>query len=209
MKSVRAILFDLGGVLYEIDFSKMERAFQQLNPNLSVSIFSPESQVEITYPYEKGLISTETFLSGLQKYFPGVQKDELIEAWNSLLIGLYPHAIPLLEFFSERYPVYLLSNINDLHYEAALPEIEKIKPYFKECFFSCEIGYRKPEVEAFQYVLNQIEQLPEEVLFIDDSTQNVQAALKMGLQAIHFSGKSLDELLKVMVKIDKTNIEFL
>jgi len=192
MKSnIKAILFDLGGVLYQIDYARMESAFRALNPHLEVSIFSPDSQVEITFLYERGEISTDTFLRQLQRYFPDATPQQLADAWNSLLVGLYSHSVPLLESLSNQVPLFLLSNINELHYQRAYEAIERIKPYFEECFFSFLIGHRKPERSAFAYVLNRIGMSPEAILFLDDSWKNVQVAQEMGFSAVQVQGETL------------------
>lgn len=196
--TIKNLLFDLGGVLYQIDYSKVSNALNQLNPNL---LFSQLQQHPIFDQFEIGAITPQEFRTKLNQLLQKqLSESEIDTIWNSMLIGLFPDRLELIEVLSARYPIALLSNANAIHYDYILPECEPIFKHFYKIFFSFEIGKRKPHPETFQWVLQQLQWKPEETLFIEDSPQHIHGAKQVGIQTLflqdpHTLNQQLQQLL--------------
>ncbi|AFY68715.1 HAD-superfamily hydrolase, subfamily IA, variant 3 [Thalassoporum mexicanum PCC 7367] len=187
---LQQILFDLGGVLYELDFAKFGEGMNRLRSPQSIhSIeYSLRQQPEVFSLFETGKISTAEFRDRLRSEFKLEASDEAIDhAWNSLLVGLYGDRVGMLAKLKKKYRLSLLSNINDLHLNAVEHECKELFALFEQCFFSHLIGLRKPNQDVFEHVLAGMAAQPEQVLYIDDSPQHVETAKSMGINAIHLA----------------------
>jgi len=112
------------------------------------------------------------------------------EAWNAMLIRIPEERATLLKRLSERYPLYMLSNTSSLHVEVFEPMFREsagvsIHEVFTKIYYSHEIGWHKPDHEAWEFVIRDAGIKPEETLFLDDSIHNVKASQELGFQAIH------------------------
>jgi glucose-1-phosphatase len=178
----KAIIFDLGGVLYDISFA---RAQKQLSTLTTKEIdFSLTSQSDLFSKYESGLMTTEEFLHDfrvLLEVDSNTTDGDLISAWNSLLVGLIVGRVELLSSLKKSYKLYLLSNINELHYKAVKEECKELFSQFDFVFPSYKMGMRKPEIKIYQSVLADIELSPDEVIYFDDAPQHCQAAISLGI----------------------------
>lgn len=178
----KAIIFDLGGVLYDISFAKTQ---QQLSTLTTKNIdFSLTSQSDIFSKYESGLMTTKEFLYDFRVLLDAnsnITDDDIISAWNSLLIGLIAGRIELLSSLKKSYKLYLLSNINELHYKAIKEECKELFSQFDFIFPSYKMGMRKPEIRMYQSVLADIELSPSEVIYFDDAPQHCEAATSLGI----------------------------
>ncbi|MDX1911168.1 MAG: HAD family phosphatase, partial [Saprospiraceae bacterium] len=142
--------------------------------------------------YETGGMSTEEFLQKTANGFqPPLSPEQVKNAWNSIFIGMPRHRFDWLLQLRQRYKVFLLSNINDLHErwiaeymqrEHGLSDYET--RYFDGVYFSHFIRLRKPWPEIYEYVLADAELRPEETIFFDDLPENVEAARRVGIQGI-------------------------
>lgn len=194
MTALRTILFDFGNVLIDID---VPGATQRLESHLHEDIAFTES-VKLVSPliraYETGAIQTAQFIHGILKHAkPGVNAIEIISAWNSMLIGIPRYRLGMLEMLKENFTLLLLSNTNALHIDwvhTHLREdhgIENFEErYFHGVYYSHEIGYRKPEEEAFQFVVRDAIITPENTLFIDDMEENIDTAKRLGFKTRFF-----------------------
>ncbi|MCZ2133017.1 MAG: HAD family phosphatase [Bacteroidetes bacterium] len=195
MKKIKAVIFDLGGVLYRIDHSLTRSAFARLG---TAPEFSLTEQHDLFDKYDRGTTETPDFLNELRSVF-GLRGDdtELIEAWNAMLLGAIADNIALAVKLREKMPIYLLSNINDLHYRAIKSELDTAFNQFDGLFMSYRIGMRKPDAEIYASVLNHIRYAADEILFIDDAPQNITAA---SLQGIVTQQLDTPELLPPIIK---------
>jgi FMN phosphatase YigB (HAD superfamily) len=192
-KNIKAVIFDLGGVLFDIDYKFTQQAFQQLGSNADFSeVYSQQKQAGIFDEFEKGNISPAQFREGLRKWLPSTITDKQIDnAWNALLIG-FPHdKVKLLNKIKNKYNLYLLSNTNEIHLPVVLDMIDKThttgqlgKLFIKE-YYSCRMGLRKPEKVIYERVLIENNLEPSTTLFIDDIEQNLIGAQSAGLQTLH------------------------
>jgi len=193
---IEQIIFDLGGVLIDIDYQATERAFIELGVTDFSTHYSQLNQLELFDKFEKGEISAQHFINNILKICPiGTSPNKIVAAWNAML-GKFPNEkIQLLNSLKDKIPIYLLSNTNEIHmpkvYEAWNEvSTEPMNSIFNELFISCEIGKRKPDVETFAWVCEKLAIEPIKTLFIDDSPQHIEGAKKIGLQTHYYQSSS-------------------
>ena len=194
MKNIEAIIFDLGGVILNIDYRLTAEAFQQLCPDTRglETFYSQEKQNPLFDDLEKGNIAAGDFRNKIREYLGKYFTDEVIDnAWNALLLDLPLERLEFLQSLKNKYKLFLLSNTNEIHIKAFSAYLQKLigKPdmadYFIKEYFSFNLGMRKPEIAIFEAVVNEQSLNTSKTLFIDDSPQHVEGAKKAGLQAIH------------------------
>ena len=191
-KTIDTLLLDLGGVLIDVDYQRTALAFHSLGFDDFEAQFSKAKQTPLFDRFEVGAISPEEFRDGVRSLFrPDLTDREIDACWNAMLGSIPPARIELVKSLGQRYRLLLLSNTNAIHVPAftAIIQQENGIPDFKELFegayYSCEIGRRKPDAEAFQFALAHHGAAPERTLFIDDSIQHVVGARNAGLHAEH------------------------
>ena len=190
MKNVKAIIFDLGAVILNINYQNTIDEFKKLgvkNPN---SFYSKKTQTHLFNQIETGKISQKEFLLQLQKETSDASIQQVKNAWNAMLLDLPEERIKLLKSLNQNYTIFLLSNTNALHiceFKKKLGNKEYAEFYnlFDKVYYSHKIGFRKPQAEAFTIILNQNKLAAHEVLFIDDSPQHIEGAKKLGIKTHH------------------------
>jgi glucose-1-phosphatase len=184
------IIFDLGGVIINIDYSLTSQAFAKLGlPNFD-SLFSQAKQNPLFDLYEKGLVPSSEFRNELKKYVgPSTDDATIDKAWNAMLLDVPAERLQLLKNAKATHRTFLLSNTNDIHIETFNGYLQKtfgipdLSGHFDKLYLSYKVGMRKPDKEIFDLVLSENNLQPHETLFIDDSVQHVEAAKKLGIQA--------------------------
>lgn len=182
--SIKHLLFDLGGVLYDIDLGLTRQAFADLTPlNLSDTFFTKKGQHEIFSQFEVGDMSSQTFLTQMKELLQTPADEQTIKAaWNKMLLGLVPNRVEQLQILKEKYPIALLSNNNAVHFEYLYADCLPLFHQFEQLFFSHIIKKRKPDVESYYFTLDKLGWKAEETLFIEDSPPNLAGARAAGLQ---------------------------
>lgn len=204
--AVEAVVFDLGGVILDVDFHRSLAAFRGLNlPGLDARDLLADNDTPFRN-LELGLVSPEAFLAQLKAHYPAlgtVSEQPIWTAWFAMLLPFERRRVELLRRLSEEYPIYLLSNTN-LPHRIRFREMyaEQIGGYFDElftrCFYSDELHLRKPDGEIYRYVASQIGIPSEKILFIDDNASNVAQARSEGWQAHHLtSGEQITNLFEL------------
>jgi len=190
MNNIRAIIFDLGAVLLNINYHKTIEEFEKLGIKNSSSFYSKKEQTNLFNLLETGKISEEDFITEVKKECKYSSDNKIVSAWNAMLLDLPKHRISLLKDLNKKYDIYLLSNTNSIH----ISEFKNIMGYekyevfyklFKKVYYSHEIGFRKPNKEAFQLILDENNLNADEVLFIDDSPQHIEGAKNLGIKTYH------------------------
>jgi glucose-1-phosphatase len=190
-KAYKAVLFDLGGVLIDIDYYATERAFESLGVSDFKERYSQLAQNELFNRFECGEISPQHFVNLLLPYTQsGTTPNQVVAAWNAMLGAFPTEKLKLIEHLEKTTPLFMLSNTNELHWievERAWRKVsdEPLQHFFKKIYLSHEIGQRKPHPETFEWVCQQMGFEPAEVLFIDDTPQHIEGAIKAGLQ-VHY-----------------------
>ena len=194
IQDVEAIIFDLGGVLLNIDYAATTRYLSQLaHPG---AIYSQHQQTSLFDHFERGEISPAAFRSGLREALSiEVSDQRLDDAWNAMLLDFPPSRLALLQDVAQHWPIFLLSNTNQIHKEAfdktiaAVAAPHAFDDLFEKAYYSHLMGARKPEAKAFAMVCSENRLNPAKTLFIDDTIGHVQGARQFGLQAYHLQGE--------------------
>lgn len=191
MQNIKAIIFDLGGVLLNIDFSKASTAFKEIGVTDIDEMYAQHTIISLFKDLETGAIIEHDFYEAIKASSKKEITDEQIRnAWNALLLDFRKESMAALRQLKSKYKLFLLSNTNIIHlrafnriFETSLIE-DAFKDYFDKVYFSHEIDCRKPDAEAYQIVLRENNLKAEETLFIDDSIANIEGAMAVGLQTI-------------------------
>jgi glucose-1-phosphatase len=201
LKGIKNIIFDLGGVLLNLDYQLTKDEFIKLGVKDYDNHFTQAKQIELFDLYETGKISESDFHIEL-KLLTGISAstEQIIFAWNAMLLDFPKGRKELLLNLKNHFSTSLLSNTNETHINAFTKIIKKdidedsLNPLFNTVYYSNEIGFRKPTSEAFKYVLDQNNYVAEETLFLDDSIQHVEGAKKCGVRAVLIKDKPVEEL---------------
>lgn len=188
---IKNIIFDFGGVIYDIEHQKTKDAFADLGITNFEELYGHTIQTGLFENFEMGLISPSDFRAALRKHLPENTSDRQIDhAWNALLIGYKPARLELLEKIKNNYRIFLLSNTNLIHYHQYMADLKEEKLYekfiglFKKLYFSHQIGMRKPDANIFHLVIQDNLLNPQETVFIDDYDLNIAAADATGLKGL-------------------------
>ena len=185
----KAVLFDLGGVVVDIDFG---RAFAHWQARSRLSHDHIRERFSVDEPYEHhetGAIDAQAYFAHLRQHLQLEDDAAFIhEGWNSIFVGEIPETVRMLEAIRPRVRCYALSNTNAVHLAHMQERFPQVLAHFEKVFVSHEIGHRKPNPRAFEHVVRAIGVAPGEVLFFDDLAENVEAARAYGLQAVQVKG---------------------
>lgn len=205
-KNIKSIIFDLGGVILDIDINKTIAAFDQLNiKGVSTKDILTDNQ-PLFHQLEIGIISPQEFINALRQTHRGVEnvsENQIWEAWNALLLTFKKERIDLLKNLRESYNIYLLSNTN-LPHRTHFKELYKnqfgddFEHLFTRCFYSDEMHLRKPNTEIYLQVAKAIGSNSDDILFIDDLQVNIDEAKACGWNAYCLkNNESIIDLFKI------------
>lgn len=190
-KEIKNLIIDLGGVCYQLEIYRTYHDLMKISNTPFVNIDSEFEKIldyDIFKQYETGKIRTDIFIDEVRNIFNiNAEDTRIMSAWNKMLIGIFPYAIPTILTLRSKFKIFLLSNINDLHYNRVYRECKELYQYFHKTYFSHQIQQRKPEKAAYEFVLNDAGILPEETIFIDDTIRNIKAAEELGLGVFHIN----------------------
>jgi len=201
-ENVEAVIFDLGGVILNIDYNRTAAAFKALGLENFDEVYSQLCQTELFDRFETGQVSSFHFINRILDQLPrGCNGNQVVHAWDSMILDFPQERLDLLLELKSKYRIFLLSNTNDIHMEAVRRALEKttghkrLEDYFERVYLSCEMGLRKPDAEIFLKVCGEQQLQPSTTLFIDDSPQHVEGAKSAGLQAVYLEkGMDIREL---------------
>lgn len=189
------IIFDLGGVLIDIDYQATENAFKELGFRDFGEKYSQLNQNDLFDKFETGKISTQHFINKILPLCPeGTSPNKVVAAWNAMLGEFPEEKIELLHRVKSRFPIYLLSNTNEIHIPKVYDAWNKVSDIpmsllFNKIFLSFEIGKRKPDINTFNWICETLAINPSTTLFIDDSPQHVEGAKQAGLPTFYYQSK--------------------
>ena len=196
---IKNIIFDLGGVLFDIDYTLTVGAMEKIGVKDFDKIFTQKNQSDLFNRIEEGKISAEDFTRELAQ-ISGVHLNTKDVAWalNTMLFNIPEHRFNLLNNLRKNYRLFLYSNINEVHAAEIHRVIQEthgfpnFNQHFEKVYYSHELGIRKPNPEGFLRIISEQQLNPQETLFIDDSPQHVEGAKKAGLQAVWLDLKEKD-----------------
>ena len=186
---IKNVIFDFGGVLYDINFALTFDAFKHLGIPDFEQLFSQFNADPLFEDLETGRIRPAAFYEKIRELTSqDFSNDQIKEAWNALLIGYRKPSLDFLVSLQNNYKLFLLSNTNQIHYEHFAPQLKaqtqyhNLESFFSHAYYSHEMGRRKPDTDTFEYVLRDAGIQAEETLFIDDSYTNLPNAERLGMK---------------------------
>lgn len=199
MQGIKNIIFDLGGVLLNLDMQKTEAAFTNMGVKDFKSLFALGHAASFFKEYEVGDITDDQFVDSLLNLIgPQYDRQMVIAGWNALLCDFPPERIALLQELATKYRLFLFSNTNALHMQSFQRTYSDafggnlLDKLFEKTWYSQEIKLRKPDIKAFEYILADAGLQPNETIFIDDALINVEGARAAGIQGYHLEpGKTV------------------
>jgi putative hydrolase of the HAD superfamily len=179
---INTIIFDFGDIFINLD----KQATIDGLIKLGLSKWNEDLE-QLNIQFEKGQISRENFLLGIQKHIPNASLDEILEAWNAVLLDFPLYRLEFLQKLSKKYRLFLLSNTDSIHIETFEKEhgasfYSDFYQCFEKIYFSFEIEMRKPDTEIYKHLIRNHELSAKHTLFVDDKKENTDAALTLGLQ---------------------------
>lgn len=187
---IKNLLFDLGGVIMDIERQRCVDAFSALGLKNADSYFGEYGQHGPFLALERGDLSVEQFHDAFRPNMPTGTTDAMIdEAFCKFLIGIPVERLRALAQLHSRYKIYLLSNTNKIMWDAViLDEFKKdghdINYYFDGVVTSFRANALKPEEKIFRYAEQNLGIVPGETLFFDDSQTNLDAAAGLGFKTV-------------------------
>lgn len=190
---IKALLFDLGGVVVEIDFNRAFAHWQSIS-RLSLAELKAAFTFDVPYQrHERGEITANEYFLHLAQDLQ-LQDDlaRIAEGWNSIFIAEITETRRMVEAARATLPCYAFTNTNTntnaTHKAAWSAKFPAVVQAFDHIFVSSEIGYRKPDRSAFEFVARSVGVPKESILFFDDTLENVEGALASGLEVVHVRG---------------------
>lgn len=192
MKGIKNIIFDLGGVIINLDNQLTEDAFIALGTKPIKEYFGHGHAASFFKDYEVGGLTSQEFVDMIRSQTGITASDEeIIRAWNALLLDFPPERIQLLKELGKTYRIFLFSNTNELHlqhlnkiYANTFPGNKTLDDHFEKTYYSHIMKMRKPDTASFQQILKENQLKGEETLFVDDALINVEGAEKAGLKGL-------------------------
>lgn len=199
MKDIKVLLFDLGGVVIDIDPSITINALKSMSKKssedfnaLDYKYYKEESSLlNFFFEYEKGNINDDKFRDGIRKFANfDLSNDKIDHIWNYVIVKINKDLLDVVLSLKNRYKIMILSNTNFIHklyYDKLVVDIygKNLKQLFDKVFYSYEIRSRKPELEIYQKVIDESSYSGKEILFFDDMKKNLEIPEIIGMKTYH------------------------
>lgn len=207
-KNISTIIFDFGNVLIDLDIRGFNARIRELTGLHDEADIAPLE--ERARAYERGELSTELFINNVIKLSRHpLQARQIIDCWNSMLVGIRPETLHLLTWLKNQYATYILSNTNPLHIQWVYEHLRMThqivdfeKRYLHGAFYSYQVNLIKPDPRIYERVVSDTGTSPENILFLDDLEQNVLGAHRAGWNAvIHPPGRDLMNSLTTYITL--------
>ena len=197
---IKNIIFDLGGVILDIDETIVYKELEKLGINTSELARSKEF-IEIMSKFDTGIYTAPTFRKKMKALIgQGKMTDKRFDAiWDAMLLDIPRERIEAIEKIKKHYKIFLMSNTNVIHYDLYVRDLQlrfgynEFDELFNKSYFSFAEHLEKPDPRFFELILDHEGLLPEETLFIDDTAENIKVAKKLGIRTYHIRR---DELVR-------------
>ncbi|MBS9463113.1 HAD family phosphatase [Flagellimonas sp. 389] len=180
---IKNIILDFGDIFINLDKSATAKAMEKFGfSGLTTDLDT------LFKEYEKGTVSSIAFLNDVSHHFPKATRQDLINAWNAILLDFPDRRLEFIEALAkeDQYRLFLLSNTNDIHIEfvkhqMGMERFNRFRESFEIFYLSYEMGMRKPDAEIFEFVLEENKLITSETFFVDDTKENTDAAASLGI----------------------------
>ncbi|MHA2282368.1 MAG: HAD family hydrolase [Promethearchaeota archaeon] len=208
MIEIKCIIFDLGGVIIDLDFSNFYNSIIAQSP-----LNKPQTPIMLEFfrqsdIYHQGLMSDKEFYQLACDVLQVCELDQesFFSAFNSIISGYNTKVVEIIKKIKEYRNLKLmcLSNVNSSHWEFLLKKKWDFFDYFDEFILSHEVHMTKPVEKIFQYAIQKAGCLPEEIAFIDDGLNNIHSAQKLGIIGIKFTNEEnlIEDLINLQILKD-------
>lgn len=192
------LIFDLGGVILDLDRDRTFNAFFSMGFSGSL-----KDILKLDSLYQTSQISTEDFCRAIaSRCKHNISLENIANAWNHMCVNIPENKLQALKKLRKNHKVYLLSNTNELHWNFCCNNWMdrrglQIKDCFDKLFLSYQMGIEKPNPKIFESVIKDLKISSSDALFLDDNADNINVAAKCGLQTMHVKPGSnwVEELL--------------
>lgn len=204
MKHIKNIIFDLGGVIINLDQEKTISEFNKLSYMSFADLYASGNYTNLFNSLDEGAISQDDFFDVLRRElrYDGATEN-MLKAWNAMLLDVPDKRLDTLVKMKQKYRTFLLSNTCEAHIHSFEHDlyirhgVRNFNDYFDKVYYSCRIGMRKPDRKIFEFVLGENELDPAETIFIDDSELHVKGAGALGISSYLLPNNTeLADLLK-------------
>lgn len=199
---IENIVFDFGGVLIDLDFNRLLKAFKRIGFNDIESQLQTYERDGIFQKYELGEMTADEFRMAIrEKSNVTLTDSDIDDLWNLMLVKIPSEKLDFILGLRNNYNVYLLSNTNSIHWNYACKNAFNykgfgIKDFFIKTFLSYEMHLAKPDKAIYERMLYEAKLIPEKTLFIDDSETNCNMARQLRILAHHYHiGDKLETVL--------------
>ena len=188
-KRPEAFIFDLGGVIVDVDFKRVFAAWAAA-AGLDADPLHQQFEADHIYQrHERGEISANEFFAHQRDRFRLPLSDQqFLDGWNAIFGGEITGIEPLIRRATRIAPCFVFSNTNAAHQAYWEPMLADTLKHFEKVFVSNELGERKPDASAFEMVCRDIGVAPANALFFDDTDENLDGARRVGLHAVKVTG---------------------
>ena len=203
MDKIKHIIFDLGGVILDIDENMAVHELEKRGVDLH--LIEGEAFRSIDNRFERGILTAASFRRKVKELvgLPKISDADFDYIWNAILLDIPRERIQALEEIKEHYHIFLMSNTNEIHYDLYVRDLQlrfgykQFDDLFDKSYFSFDVHLLKPDPLFFEYILEQQGLKPQETLFIDDSPANIAVARQLGIHTYHIHR---DELVRNLFK---------
>ena len=181
------LAFDLGNVIcpfdYKIAFARTGTRMEASGERVLQALFYEEFGSD----YERGLLSTAEFYEKARSSFGfSLSLDDFKDIWSDIF-SLNEGTVSLLRALKEKgHSLYMLSNICELHHEFLLKKFPGAFEHFNDLILSYQAGAIKPEKKIYDVLCERSANSPENIIYIDDRIDLIEASRKMGFKAVLF-----------------------
>lgn len=191
LQGIDAVIFDFGNVLIDLDYPKVIRKFSEVAKKNQEEIEELVVTAPVLQKFEMGMIGPEEFRANINKLLGTNMGERQFESiWNTMLKSITKERMDKVLKIGEKFDTYILSNTNMIHeiaYEEMIMEETgrmSLRDFVKEVYYSHEIGMRKPNLNCYKFVIDDIGIYPSRMLFLDDRLDNVEGAQRAGMKAV-------------------------
>ncbi len=200
MEDKKVLAFDLGRVLFDFDYNI---ALEKIKKKIGIPVEEVIRELfenDFGLSFEKGEISSDQFYFRFKNIFKATLSYEcFVDVWSKIF-SPKKDVIDLVRYLKGKYPLYLISNINELHFEYLFKEYQEVFSLFNELILSYRVKSVKPEQAIYQVLKDAAGVDFQDIIYIDDRQDLITKAKDYGLQCLQFT--SFDQLLRDLEDLD-------
>ncbi len=188
ISSIKNIVFDLGGVLVDLDREACVRSFAEIGFPEAAGMLDPYKQSGIFLDLEEGTASPENIYEYVAARASQRVTPQMVDrALCTFLVDLPQYKLDMLLELRRRYRIFMLSNTNPIMFPYIVHRWfsdggHTPQDYFDRMFLSYEMKLVKPDPAIFLRMAADGDMIPSETLFIDDGPANIEAAAALGFR---------------------------